>query len=1466
MKKVLSLFLAFALLLGGIATAQVKEVNEKEKERVALQEAAKAPESKAFIKHDGASTYGSKAIECMTDATYSNAPVGFTGAVTSNTGAGYMAAHLVENFDYPIQSLRFFGIQAFHNGTAWAPMNDVDPYNFEITYYEDNAGLPGTLLATESATLNHVNTDALFASVYNVFYWDYVPAKAIKELPATFWISIVNTNPDAWFMWIDQPAGLGSAAQYASGAWAVSTDYDAFGICIVPVLADVAAPDAATSFTVTPGADGAMSADVSWTNPSLTFGGDPLTELTKMELFANEVSVYVNNAPVIGGDEDQNINLALEDAGFFTFRLVGTNTAGEGISVSSIAYVGEDSPGAPTNIVLDKNDMEVQLSWNAPVVGLNGAYFSGADVTYDVVRYPGEVLVSDDQVGLTFTETLATPGNYYYKVIASNAIGVGGNANSNTLLFGDFIVYEMFDGATIPTGWSAMGLGLTNWSIVPSANAGGAANELRLNWSPSFTGTSYFVSPVINTSTYYSVTLSYKDMFNDYNTYVKTIGVKTTVDGGATWLVVNQETMTNGNVNVGPRDNQFVINNEHVGNPNFQFAFFFDGYTFDIDYWYIDNVTLTGVLAVGANVNFTVMEGTTPIEGAVVSVNSSNFTTNAEGVVTGFVLEGTDIPYAVNKFGYAEATGTITVVDGVEQDVEVQLVSLPTYEVVFNVMDADSNPEEALVSLMLDGVEVASGTAVGGTITFTGIPNGEYTYTVALQGFITATGDVTVDGADVIVPDVVLVVDPNIIIGTGTIANKPYPINAYYGYSYTQSIYLKSEIASMPMNITHIKYYFNGTSLSSSNNWTIYMGHTSKTAFASTTDWVPFTQLTQVYSAEFTSPTEPGWIEFDITDFEYNGIDNLVIAVDENQPAYNSSSDRFLCTAVDGNRSIIYYNDSTNPDPSTPPTANIAPEAFIPNTILTAYPKPGANVTFTVTDGADPIEGAVVVVEDKNYTTIANGTVTAYVGEGADIPYTVNKFGFEEYAGTITVVDGVEQDVNVTMVALAAYSVTFNIKNILGDNLNATVTAYFNGVQIDVQTAVDGVAVFTEVPIGTYTYDVDLEGYTSQLAQELIVDGDEIVDIELIEILAAPYGLNVNVNYSALSAELIWNSGESSFADSFEDGTFNAWGDYIQGPGTPGDDGPNPYWYVTDDPGGAAADGTKICFSDWGYNIDTWIVSEDLLVTESTTLSFWWNTSYYWHVDPNPNGSMHVKISTNGGANWTSIWTEEDAGVFTNWVWYETVLDLSSYAGLVKIAFNFVSNDGATYSLDNILFTDAPRKVGTIAVSNVPELPANGKSAKGASYTFTKAARSLIGYNVYLDDMVTPVNAEPITGTSYLFEGLALGNYTAGVKAVYTTGASELVTIDFSTIQVGVSSETFANFIAYPNPFSNQITISNPAVVSRVVVTNVLGQVVLNVNTNGAAQIETGNLSSGIYLVTFQAANGERLVSKMIKK
>jgi len=172
-----------------------------------------------------------------------------------------------------------------------------------------------------------------------------------------------------------------------------------------------------------------------------------------------------------------------------------------------------------------------------------------------------------------------------------------------------------------------------------------------------------------------------------------------------------------------------------------------------------------------------------------------------------------------------------------------------------------------------------------------------------------------------------------VIIGTGT-SDLSLPIEPYYKYSYSQSIFLQSEI-NMARPIEKIYYYWNGAAATvNSNNWTVYMGHTSNTNFDSGTSWIPLSELTEVFSGTVTLPDVEGWIEIELTTpFTYNNAYNLVIAVDENADLYDSYNEYFYCTSeLKTNRSIRYYNDYTNPDPAAPPTGT--PVAGYPNVML----------------------------------------------------------------------------------------------------------------------------------------------------------------------------------------------------------------------------------------------------------------------------------------------------------------------------------------------------------------------------------------------------------------------------------------------------------------------------------------------------------------------------------------------------
>ncbi len=158
--------------------------------------------------------------------------------------------------------------------------------------------------------------------------------------------------------------------------------------------------------------------------------------------------------------------------------------------------------------------------------------------------------------------------------------------------------------------------------------------------------------------------------------------------------------------------------------------------------------------------------------------------------------------------------------------------------------------------------------------------------------------------------------------GTQEALDKRAPIYPYYGFSLSQSIILASELNNQNMTISEISFYYNGE-ISWSDNVVVYMGTTSKESFSSTSDWIPLSEMTTVYNDLYSVSNTDGWFSITLnSEFQYDGVDNLVIMVDENTSNwYGEGNDDFYCSNVGANRSIYYYHDDINPDPASPPTA-----------------------------------------------------------------------------------------------------------------------------------------------------------------------------------------------------------------------------------------------------------------------------------------------------------------------------------------------------------------------------------------------------------------------------------------------------------------------------------------------------------------------------------------------------------------
>ena len=154
-------------------------------------------------------------------------------------------------------------------------------------------------------------------------------------------------------------------------------------------------------------------------------------------------------------------------------------------------------------------------------------------------------------------------------------------------------------------------------------------------------------------------------------------------------------------------------------------------------------------------------------------------------------------------------------------------------------------------------------------------------------------------------------------IGTHTGDGYNLPFDNYWKNAWVQTIYKASVVANSGVieSIAFLCTAVDGSGVVDSLR--IYMGHTSMDSVASTSSWVPASDLTQVYSSSaFVHPTTTGWYTINLDrPFLYNGIDNLAVVVSSMRPAYSSSQkyaltqDANTVSLYRGSDSYAYYAD-----------------------------------------------------------------------------------------------------------------------------------------------------------------------------------------------------------------------------------------------------------------------------------------------------------------------------------------------------------------------------------------------------------------------------------------------------------------------------------------------------------------------------------------------------------------------------
>ena len=231
-------------------------------------------------------------------------------------------------------------------------------------------------------------------------------------------------------------------------------------------------------------------------------------------------------------------------------------------------------------------------------------------------------------------------------------------------------------------------------------------------------------------------------------------------------------------------------------------------------------------------------------------------------------------------------------------------------------------------------------------------------------------------------------------IGESSGNNTYLPSFNYYNYSLTQQIYTSGEIGSAG-TINWIAFYNEGAA--KTRTYDFYLKATEKTSFSSNADWITVAASDKVFSGIVTM-AENNWTIINFTTpFEYDGTSNLVLVADDNTGEYTNLP-HMTCSVfnTNENQAIYVYNDNTNFDPMSPPTASTSYNEVlsVKNHILLGIEAAVVEQTVTLNQGTnwwstnlditlDQLKDAILAVVGNNGTaTIKSQTESISLTNG----------------------------------------------------------------------------------------------------------------------------------------------------------------------------------------------------------------------------------------------------------------------------------------------------------------------------------------------------------------------------------------------------------------------------------------------------------------------------------------------------
>lgn len=262
----------------------------------------------------------------------------------------------------------------------------------------------------------------------NIYLGDYSQTMEFDKTTHRLWWMAQTSDGNAYLVELNPQTGAQIKKEF------IDNEMQLLGMGIPYQYVADGAPSYPRAFKATADAKGALSAQLSWTTPSVSYLGAKLSALTGTKVYRNDQLVYTSTETTLGKSVAWTDRPSTD--GYYIYKVVPYNAAGDGVYKEFAAYVGEDLPGAPQNVTLTTHGGNAEITWAAPAEGKHGGYFDNASLKYNVVRMLDNKVVVEGTTSLRATDAVSVQKGYSYVVTAVNKKGVGASATSKTMSFG----------------------------------------------------------------------------------------------------------------------------------------------------------------------------------------------------------------------------------------------------------------------------------------------------------------------------------------------------------------------------------------------------------------------------------------------------------------------------------------------------------------------------------------------------------------------------------------------------------------------------------------------------------------------------------------------------------------------------------------------------------------------------------------------------------------------------------------------------------------------------------------------------------------------------------------------------------------------------------------------------------------------------------------------------------------------